>query len=251
MAVLVRSAARQVPLLRRALTAAGVPVTVAGDELPLADEPGTRPLLLLLRCALQPAMLDDQTAAELLCGPLGGTDALGLRRLRRSLGLLAEAAGDPGRGAPRQGDLGAGGDPRRGDPGGAATCWPGPCWTRGTWPRCPDSVAAPARHVARLLAVAKAAIKAGGSAEDVLWAIWDASGLAPRWQQAAAAGRRGRRGRGPGPGRRAGPVRQGRALRRHHAAGRTRPVRRTAWPGRRSSATRWPSGPSATTACGC
>src|SRR6266567_3648587 len=39
MAVLVRSATRQVPLLRRALTAAYVPVAVAGDELPLADEP--------------------------------------------------------------------------------------------------------------------------------------------------------------------------------------------------------------------
>jgi superfamily I DNA/RNA helicase/RecB family exonuclease len=167
MAVLVRSAARQVPLLRRALTAAGVPVTVAGDELPLADEPGTRPLLMLLRCALRPAMLDDQTAAELLCGPLGGTDALGLRRLRRSLGLLAEAGGDRVRGAdvlaeallnPR--DLVA----------------------------LPDSVSGPARQVARLLAVAKAAIKAGGNAEDVLWAIWEASGLAPQWQRASAAG---------------------------------------------------------------
>jgi ATP-dependent exoDNAse (exonuclease V) beta subunit len=98
MAVLVRSAARQVPLLRRALTAAGVPVTVAGDELPLADEPGTRPLLMLLRCALRPAALDEPTAesiaAELLCGPLGGSDALGLRRLRRSLQLLADPAGD-------------------------------------------------------------------------------------------------------------------------------------------------------------
>ena len=176
MAVLVRSAARQVPLLRRALTAAGIPVAVAGDELPLADEPGTRPLLLLLRCALQPAMLDDQTAAELLCGPLGGTDALGLRRLRRSLGLLAEAAGDPGRGDAGRGDLG------RGDLLAAALLDPRDLAA------LPDSVAGPARHVARLLAVAKAAIRAGGSAEDVLWAIWDASGLAPRWQQAAAAG---------------------------------------------------------------
>ncbi len=95
MAVLVRSAARQVPLLRRALTAASVPVTVAGDELPLADEPGTRPLLMLLHCALRPARLDEQTAAELLCGPLGGTDALGLRRLRRSLQLLAPADKQP------------------------------------------------------------------------------------------------------------------------------------------------------------
>ncbi len=169
MAVLVRSAARQVPLLRRALTAAGVPVTVAGDELPLADEPGTRPLLMLLRCALRPALLDGQTAAELLCGPLGGTDALGLRRLRRSLGLLAEAGGDrvPGGGD----DLLAEAllDPR-------------------DLAALPDSVAGPARRVAGLLAVAKAAIKAEGNAEDVLWAIWDASGLAPHWQQASAAG---------------------------------------------------------------
>jgi superfamily I DNA/RNA helicase/RecB family exonuclease len=168
MAVLVRSAARQVPLLRRALTAAGIPVAVAGDELPLADEPGTRPLLMLLRCALRPALLDDQAAAELLCGPLGGTDALGLRRLRRSLGLLAEAGGDPVRGGA---DLLA-----------EALLSPRDLAT------LPASVAAPARQVAGLLAVAKAAIRAGGSAEDVLWAIWDASGLAPRWQQASAAG---------------------------------------------------------------
>src|SRR5579859_5444920 len=168
MAVLVRSAARQVPLLRRALNVAGIPVTVAGDELPLADEPGTRPLLMLLRCALRPAMLDEQTAAELLCGPLGGTDALGLRRLRRSLGLLAEAAGDRARGG---GDLLA-----------EALLSPRDLVA------LPDSVAGPARQVARLLAVAKTAIKAGGNAEDVLWAIWDASGLAPQWQQASAAG---------------------------------------------------------------
>jgi len=176
MAVLVRSAARQVPLLRRALTAAGVPVTVAGDELPLADEPGTRPLLMLLRCALRPAMLDDQTAAELLCGPLGGTDALGLRRLRRSLSLLAEAGGD------RSGGEQAKGDRSGGDLLAEALLNPRDLVA------LPDSVARPARQVARLLAVAKAAIRAGGNAEDVLWAIWDASGLAPQWQQASAAG---------------------------------------------------------------
>jgi superfamily I DNA/RNA helicase/RecB family exonuclease len=167
MAVLVRSAARQVPLLRRALTAAGVPVSVAGDDLPLADEPGTRPLLMLLRCALRPTALDDQTAAELLCGPLGGTDALGLRRLRRSLGLLADAAGD----RDRTGDLIAGAllDPR-------------------DLIGIPDGVAGPARRVAGLLAVARDAITDGGNAEDVLWAIWAASGLAEVWQRASAAG---------------------------------------------------------------
>ncbi len=167
MAILVRSATRQVPLLRRALTAANVPVTVAGDELPLADEPGTRPLLMLLRCALRPSALDEQTAAELLCGPLGGTDALGLRRLRRSLQLLAEAAGEAHRG----GDLIAGvlRDPR-------------------DLAAVPDRVAGPAKRVAGLLARATAAITRGGNAEDVLWAIWDASGLAEQWQRVSAAG---------------------------------------------------------------
>jgi ATP-dependent exoDNAse (exonuclease V) beta subunit len=167
MAVLVRSATRQVPLLRRALTAAGVPVTVAGDELPLAEEPGTRPLLMLLRCALRPSELDEQTAAELLCGPLGGTDALGLRRLRRSLQLLAEAGGDPG----SRGNLLA---EALLDPRDLATV--------------PDSVAGSARRVAGLLAAARTAIRKGGNAEDVLWVIWDASGLAEQWQQASAAG---------------------------------------------------------------
>ena len=95
MAVLVRSATRQVPVLQRALAAAGVPVTVAGDELPLTAEPGTRPLLTLLDCALRPGALDEQAAAELLTGPLGGTDALGLRRLRRWLRAAAQAAGQP------------------------------------------------------------------------------------------------------------------------------------------------------------
>jgi ATP-dependent exoDNAse (exonuclease V) beta subunit len=167
MAVLVRSATIQVPLLRRALTAAGVPVTVAGDELPLADEPGTRPLLMLLRCALKPKTLDEQTAAELLGGPLGGTDALGLRRLRRALQLVAQAA-----------ELDA---PVR-DPIAQALLDPTDLTL------VPDSVAAPARQVANLLSTARDTIAAGGNAEDVLWVIWDASGLAAQWQHASEQG---------------------------------------------------------------
>jgi superfamily I DNA/RNA helicase/RecB family exonuclease len=165
MAILVRSATVQVPLLRRALTAAGVPVTVSGDELPLADEPGTRPLLMLLRCALNPKSLDEQTAAELLTGPLGGTDALGLRRLRRALQLAGLDSASPGGG----GLAGVLRDPR-------------------DLTLVPDSIAAPARCVAGLLAAARDAIAGNGNAEDVLWAIWDASGLAARWQRAAEQG---------------------------------------------------------------
>ncbi len=187
MAILVRSATRQVPLLRRALTASGVPVSVAGDELPLPDEPGTRPLLTLLRCALRPAILDEQTAAELLTGPLGGTDALGLRRLRRWLRATAPteteasetAATDPDRPdrprpsrpvlPPAEPLAGAILDPR------ALTLIPTP-------------VAEPAEKLARLLTVARDTIKAGRNAEEVLWAVWDASGLAATWQAASAAG---------------------------------------------------------------
>ncbi len=152
MAVLVRSAQRQVPVLRRALAAAGVPVTVAGDELPLPDEPGARPLLMLLRCALRPAMLDEETAAELLTGPLGQTDSLGLRKLRRALGGIPLA--------------------------GALT-------VPQTLRAVSDRVAAPAHRVAALLATARAAIDGGGTAEDVLWAVWEASGLAGRWERQA------------------------------------------------------------------
>ncbi|KOV83392.1 helicase UvrD [Streptomyces sp. NRRL WC-3723] len=48
MAVLVRAGSR-LPALRRALTAAGVPLDVDGDELPLRHEPAVAPLLTALR----------------------------------------------------------------------------------------------------------------------------------------------------------------------------------------------------------
>ncbi|MCL2583119.1 MAG: ATP-dependent helicase, partial [Streptosporangiales bacterium] len=152
MAVLVRSAQLQVPAIKRALANAGVPVTVAGDELPLPDEPGTKPLLTLLRCALYPAVLDEETAAGLLTGPLGQTDNLGLRKLRRALrGVsLATAITDPG-----------------------------------ALHLVSDRTAAPARRLAALLRTARNAIASDGTAEEVLWAVWDASGLAGAWEAAA------------------------------------------------------------------
>jgi superfamily I DNA/RNA helicase/RecB family exonuclease len=152
MAVLVRSAQRQVPALRRALTAAGVPVTVAGDELPLPDEPGVRPLLTLLRCAVRPGRLDDETATELLTGPLGQTDSLGLRKLKRALGgvPLGEVLTDLRQLRPVS-----------------------------------DRVAAPAWRVASLLTTAGTQLDAGKSVEDVLWAVWRESGLAAQWEERA------------------------------------------------------------------
>lgn len=49
MAVLVRAGSRTIPTVRRALTAAGVPLDVDGDDLPLRHEPSVAPLLTALR----------------------------------------------------------------------------------------------------------------------------------------------------------------------------------------------------------
>ncbi|MCX4995785.1 ATP-dependent helicase [Streptomyces longwoodensis] len=49
MAVLVRAGARTIPTVRRALTSAGVPLDIDGDDLPLRHEPAVAPLLTALR----------------------------------------------------------------------------------------------------------------------------------------------------------------------------------------------------------
>ncbi|AJC56110.1 UvrD/REP helicase [Streptomyces sp. 769] len=51
MAVLVRAGGRSIPAVRRALTAAGVPLDIDGDDLPLRHEPAVAPLLTALRVA--------------------------------------------------------------------------------------------------------------------------------------------------------------------------------------------------------
>ncbi|MHB1596898.1 MAG: ATP-dependent helicase [Streptosporangiaceae bacterium] len=188
MAVLVRSAARRVPVLQRALSAAGVPVAVAGDELPLADDPGTRPLLTLINCALDPRRLTEEVAGDLLSGPLGGTDALGVRRLRRLLRQRerAEAAG-AGAGPVPAGDAAV-----AVDAGVAAALLDARLLTPAGWrPGHALSRAAPAldaaRRLADMLAVARSTARAG-TAQEVLWEVWRASGLARHWAELSAAG---------------------------------------------------------------
>ena len=70
--------------------AAGVPVAVPSTEVPVRDEVAVRPLLALLEVALNVAMeqsdpIDTQTAVDAVLSPIGGADAVGLRRLRRAL----------------------------------------------------------------------------------------------------------------------------------------------------------------------
>ncbi|MCO1598438.1 ATP-dependent helicase [Micromonospora sp. RHAY321] len=161
MAVLVRSTALQLPSLQRALHAAGVPTVVHGEDLPLHLQPAVAPLLLLLRCALEPDRLDEEAAVALLHSPLGGADPLAERRLRQGLRALALAGGD----RRPSGELIV--EALR-DPAELADI-------DRRW-------AEPAQAVAGLLATARdTAARPGATAEDVLWAVWQASGLAERW----------------------------------------------------------------------
>ena len=85
MAVLVRSAVRQVPVLQRALTSGRASRSRwpgMSCRWPPSPAPGR---CCADRLRARPGTLDEEAAAELLTGPLGGTDALGLRRLRRVL----------------------------------------------------------------------------------------------------------------------------------------------------------------------
>ncbi|MEU4790362.1 PD-(D/E)XK nuclease family protein [Micromonospora tulbaghiae] len=169
MAVLVRSTGRQLPSLRRALHTAGVPTVVHGEDLPLHLQPAVAPLLLLLRCALEPDRLDEESAVALLHSPLGGADPLAERRLRQGLRALALAGGD----RRPSGELLV--EALR-DPAELATI-------ERRW-------AAPAQAVAHLLAAAReTAGRPGATVEDVLWAVWRESGLAERWAGAITRGR--------------------------------------------------------------
>ncbi|MFJ9405957.1 ATP-dependent helicase [Streptomyces sp. NPDC101393] len=89
MAVLVRAGGHSIPAVRRALTSAGVPLDIDGDDLPLRHEPAVAPLLGALRAAARAALgtpgeptVPEQDggpdAAEAQApddGPAGGPDA--------------------------------------------------------------------------------------------------------------------------------------------------------------------------------
>ncbi len=160
MAVLVRSAERSAPVLQRALASAGVPVTTDADELPLARQPAVRPFLELLRVAAEPYLLDAARAELLLSCQFGGADPLALRRLRRALRRLELAAG---RDRPSD-DLLV--EVLRDDDTLAALA---------------EDESASVHRVAGLLRTARQAIAEHAGIEQVLWLVWQQSGLEARW----------------------------------------------------------------------
>ena len=172
MAIIVRSLHHHHSALRRALTHAGVPLATAAEDTALATQPAVAPILLLIRCALDKSMMDEEVALTLLHSPLGGADPFSERRLRQALRETALRLGDRRSSgellveALLDGGLLALIDKR---------------WAR------------PALAVANLIAVAReAAARPAATPEEVLWAVWRASGLAERWSAMSALG--GRRG---------------------------------------------------------
>ncbi len=173
MAVLVRSGSRSVPLLRRVLTAAGVPLEVAGDELPLAQEPAVAPLLLALRVAADPSALTTEGARQLLLSPLGGGDPGSLRRLGRDLRALDRLAAQDGDGPARL-------------PAPSAELLREAVADSRHLVMLDSAVARPAARLAVLLQASRGKLAEGP--EAALWELWNGSAWPTRLESASLAG---------------------------------------------------------------
>ena len=178
MAVLVRSGRTMIPGLTRALVAAGVPVEVAGDEIPLAADPAVRPLLLALQVAARGCAPTADEAQLLLTSPLGGMDSMSTRRLGRSL-REAERVELAGTALPRSSVELTSLALRHHE-------------LLDDCPPSPDVDAA--RALAQLLRRCERTIQNGGTAEEALWLLWSQTTWPERLrQQASGAGEAGRR----------------------------------------------------------
>lgn len=167
MCVIVRSGGL-VPTLARALSLADVPTRMAVGGTPLRDDIAASGLLRVVDVGMGRTPLNAELATELLSGQFCGLDRVELRRLR--LALRAEEL--------------AGGGTRNADallvealsqPGRLATI--------------DHRVARRAQHLADTLGEVRRLAASGGTIEELLWLIWERSGLADSWRaQALGAG---------------------------------------------------------------
>ncbi|RKS72509.1 superfamily I DNA/RNA helicase [Motilibacter peucedani] len=168
MAVLCRSGRRSVPLLRRVLGAAGVPVEVAGDELPLSEEPAVAPLLLALRVAGGQARASVEQVGELLLSPLCGAEPGALRALARDLRAEQRAAGRT--------------------PDSSAELLRGAVEHPERLVAADQRLAAPVRRLGLLLARVREQLDQGATGEQALWTLWSGTRWPQRLERAALTG---------------------------------------------------------------
>ncbi|MFE7760251.1 ATP-dependent helicase [Streptomyces sp. NPDC057438] len=212
MAVLVRAGARTIPSMRRALTAAGVPLEIDGDDLPLRHEPAVQPLLTALR-AVARAELGTADAAARVEETGGPTDDTGDPSDDPS-SAPDDPSGEPGRGAawldtetaltllasPLAGmdtaDLRRLGRALREEERAGGNPVPPPSDELLT-----RALAEPERLVAHdpvyargaqrlgaLLRKARERLAGGGTAEEALWELWDGTPWPRRLERAARRG---------------------------------------------------------------
>ena len=180
MAVLVRSGA-EIPPIQRALAAAGIPVVVAADEIPLRQEPAVATLLALLELVTQPGTAGPADVIDILTGPFVGLTAADVRSLGRA---LREAQRRAGYAAPSSDRL-------------IHAAVVGSLSGSRVEPVAvpDDEVVAPAlRRLVGMLREAQQQVEAGASPEDVLWTLWTGGrhphGWPERLRAAALGGRR-------------------------------------------------------------
>ncbi|MCZ3387277.1 MAG: ATP-dependent helicase [Actinomycetia bacterium] len=169
MAVLVRSGLTDIPVLARVLAAAGVPVEVASDELPLRDHPALAPLFVLLRYAARPETLTADAASDLLLSPLVGASPSEIRRLGRALRDAHRQAVDV-------------------DPPPSAELVLAGVLNADLLAALPASLTGRASTLAQMLASVRRGAQAGKSAHELLWSVWAGSVWADRLAAAADGG---------------------------------------------------------------
>ncbi|WP_273367797.1 ATP-dependent DNA helicase [Corynebacterium massiliense] len=166
-AVIVRSTG-DIGQMSRALLAAGVPVHINPTDVVLAEQRLVAALLLGLR-ALE-AKLSNGELEDLITGPVGGADPVTLRRLIR--GLRRAVPSVRGIDTLRLFVEGEADEALREAVAGVLT----------------DSEARVLDRVTAVLAAGRQELAAGASVEQVLWAVWQATGLDTRLQSAALRG---------------------------------------------------------------
>lgn len=159
MMVVVRSGG-QVAGVARGLQLAEVPTRTSVAGRAVRDEHAARHLLLAASVAVGRDELTVELATELLLGPLAGFDPLSLRRLRLAL---------------RADELGAGGVRSADDL--LVEALEG----AGRFVTIDSRFAARAGRFSSSLDAARRAAATGASIEEVLWGLWERSGLAAEW----------------------------------------------------------------------
>jgi superfamily I DNA/RNA helicase/RecB family exonuclease len=160
MAVIVRSGSQIAPL-ERGLAAFDVPTRVSRARVAPRDEPVVRAFASILEIALGRRQLTGELAESLLLSPLAASDAVLLRCLKRALRQLEFESGGHRTGAELLVDA-----------------LQMPLVLARVEPR----VGRKARLIASMIALVREAVSTEASIEELLWQIWETSGLAEPWR---------------------------------------------------------------------